>query len=100
MNEMQLLTDLDQRSRYHGYSELNSQQRPVMQSNNLEWNFTVFRATTDRRVQKPAQPPFLSAEGFSLVDRRQNPDRRAPESGPSTWEKSDPAIVVEEVCDI
>ncbi len=47
-----------------------------MMPNNLASEFMVERKGNDRRVAKAVPPPYLTVEGFVLIDRREYSDRR------------------------
>ncbi len=51
-----------------------------MQAGNLEWHFTVSRSSADRRIATVISPPYLTDDGFTLVDRRVKEDRRVLEN--------------------
>lgn len=51
-----------------------------MQTDNLEWHFTVSRGSADRRMAAVLSPPYLTEEGLTLVDRRVRKDRRVLEN--------------------
>ena len=48
-----------------------------MPMNDGEMNIKVDRDGFDRRNGHHLQPPYLTDEGFVLIDRRASPDRRA-----------------------
>lgn len=47
-----------------------------MQAQKLEWHFTLSRGSVDRRISTAISPPYVTEEGFTLVDRRERNDRR------------------------
>jgi hypothetical protein len=48
-----------------------------MMPNSLASEFIVERKGADRRKATGVAPPYLTAEGFVLIDRREYADRRA-----------------------
>lgn len=51
-----------------------------MQAENNEWHFTVSRGSVDRRKATMISPPYLTADGITLVDRRERDNRRVLEN--------------------
>jgi hypothetical protein len=54
-----------------------------MNQDNLAREFTFERDRRERRVTRSFQPPYLTEEGFVLIDRRENSDRRAARKQPA-----------------
>lgn len=48
-----------------------------MNPNTIVPDFFIAREPFDRRAERLAQPPYLTVEGFVLIDRRTEEERRA-----------------------